>query len=80
MYRVVDECNYEQNLLDRRILYEMTGERLTPEDFPDSTSESAEASRSDDQNSEGSDKGQNAINGVDPNQVSTSLLPSVNAD
>ena len=33
MYRVVDECNFDVNRLDRRILYEMTGERLTPEDF-----------------------------------------------
>ena len=55
MNRVVDECNYNVDLLDRRILYEMTGERLTTEDFPDSTSESAEASGSDEHNPKGSD-------------------------
>ena len=51
MYRVVDQCDYDVNLLDRRILFEMTGERLTPEDFPDSTSESDIESGSDDKNS-----------------------------
>ena len=30
MSRVVDECNYDLDLLDRRIMYEMTGEKLTP--------------------------------------------------
>lgn len=73
MCRVVDECNYDLDLLDRRIMYEMTGERLTPEDFPDSTSESAEESGSDDQNSQGSAQGQNLSNGLSQKQVAARL-------
>jgi len=37
--RVVAECDFERNQLDRRILYEMLGERLIVEEFPDETSE-----------------------------------------
>lgn len=40
MDRVASECDFEQDLIDRRILYEMLGERLHPEDFLDESSES----------------------------------------
>ena len=38
--RVVTECDFQQDALDRRILFEMLGERLHPDDYPDETSES----------------------------------------
>ena len=38
--KVDAECNYEQDELDRRILFEMIGERLHEDDFPEDTSES----------------------------------------
>ena len=38
--RVVNECLFDQDTLDRRIVFEMIGERLHPDDFPDETSES----------------------------------------
>ena len=38
--RVVTECDYERDQLDRRIVFEMIGSRIEEEDFPDETSES----------------------------------------
>jgi len=46
--RVITECAYDKNPHDRRIAYEMTGNRLVPEDWPDSTSESEEEEEGDD--------------------------------
>ena len=41
--RVVTECDYERDEIDRRILFEMLGVRLEEDDYPDETSESEEA-------------------------------------
>ena len=38
--RVISECDYNNNKLDRRILYELTGEKLEEDDYLDETSES----------------------------------------
>ena len=40
MIRVVDECNYERDIVDQRIVYEMIGDKLDPGEFNDETSES----------------------------------------
>ena len=42
MDRVVSELSYDEDILDRRIVFEMIGERLDPADFPDETSEDEE--------------------------------------
>ena len=37
--RIVDECDFENDLTDRRILYELTGAKLDPGDFADDTTD-----------------------------------------
>ena len=46
--RIAEECNFETDPIDKRILYEMTGERLSPTDFIDDTTDSEESSRNSD--------------------------------
>ena len=38
--RVVNECDYDKDVSDRRILYEMTGVRLNRAEFVDDTTDS----------------------------------------
>ena len=38
--RIVEECNYDLDINDRRILYEMTGSRMNHMDFLDETTDS----------------------------------------
>ena len=39
---MVTDCNYRESELDRRIVYEMIGERLRENEFQDETTESEE--------------------------------------
>ena len=34
-----EECDFEHDIIDRRILYEMINERLHPDDFRDETTD-----------------------------------------
>ena len=72
--KVVTECNYEQDELDRRILFEMIGERLHEDDFPEETSESEEFDDTGIDNSSSADGLD--IGDTDREQA---LLPTVNA-
>ena len=38
--RVADERDFERDIIDCRIMFEMIGERFTLDDYPDETSES----------------------------------------
>ena len=41
--RVVEECIPDEDMIDRRIVYEMTGRRLDHNDFRDESSDEVEA-------------------------------------
>ena len=38
--RIAEECNFDSNIKDRRILYEMTGIRMNDTDFLENTTDS----------------------------------------
>ena len=38
--RIMENCDFENDKLDRRVLFEMTGERYHEDDFPFETTES----------------------------------------
>ena len=46
--KVVTDCQYERDQIDRRIVFEMIGSKIEKNDFPDETSESEAEDAADD--------------------------------